>query len=983
MFTDNGPRLFGLPPGADFGREIVRGLEMRMEGAPPEVWGRVTIFLNTRRMQRRLADLLSDGPPRLLPRLRLITDLATDPITADLPPAAPLLRQRFEVMELVAALLRLQPDLAPQSALFDLSASLSTLMDEMAGEGINADRIAALDVTDQSGHCDRAIRLIAATDALLHATGASPGREFRQRQAVLRLAADWAENPPAGPVLVAGSTGSRGTTALLIQAVARLPQGAVILPGFDFDLPGEIWESLSDPATAEDHPQFRFRRLLLALNLPPDRVMQWTAAPPPDPARNRLISLALRPAPATDAWMAQGPGIGDLGEATRGITLVEAPSPRAEAEAIALRLRHAVAEGLTAALITPDRTLTRQVASALARWEIAPDDSAGVPLAVTPPGRFLRQVADLWEGRITATALIALLKHPLCHGGSARGSHLRWTHELELSLRKVGPPYPDGSAIHTWVLKRFGEKPEAGVEDWAIWLASLLDLPLPPPTDLLEAYAAAHLARAEGFAAGAGQTGAGGLWDQAAGRAARALCDEILHHAHAAGQIALANYPRLFRSIMATGEVREPERGHPRVLIWGTLEARVQGADLVILGGLNEGIWPEAPPPDPWLNRALRLQAGLLLPERRIGLLAHDFQQAVAAPQVWITRSLRSADAATVPSRWLIRLTNLMAGLPDTGGPAALGAMRQRGQVWLDSAAALSQPAATVPRAARPAPQPPPEQRPKRLSVTAIIRLIRDPYAVYAQEVLRLRPLEPLNPQADAPLRGTLLHRVFEEFMKRGIPPTDPEAASALSETAFIVLNRDCPWPMVRSLWLARIERIAPRFLETEITRQQVALPALYEEWGEATVPGTDVVVFGKADRIDKSPDGQVVIYDYKSGALPTLKLQNRFDKQLLIEAAIAASGGFKALGPVEVIGAHYISLKDEVKSVAAPLDTQPPTLIWSELSRFLMRWQDPLLGYAARRALFSISDISDYDHLSRFGEWDITMPPDPQRVGE
>jgi RecB family exonuclease len=196
------------------------------------------------------------------------------------------------------------------------------------------------------------------------------------------------------------------------------------------------------------------------------------------------------------------------------------------------------------------------------------------------------------------------------------------------------------------------------------------------------------------------------------------------------------------------------------------------------------------------------------------------------------------------------------------------------------------------------------------------------------------------------------------------------------------VLDRDCPWPLVRRLWRARIGRIARPFLDAEAARQEIAVPTLFEVWGEAAVPGTPVTVFGKADRIDLAPDGRVAIYDYKSGTPPTPKQQQQFDKQLLIEAAIAAQGGFADLGPVQILTAAYIALKDNVPTVTAPLDSQPPALIWAELAAFLGRWQDRSLGYAARRALTSMSDASDYDHLSRFGEWDITQPPRAQPVG-
>ena len=666
----------------------------------------VTLIVNTRRMQRRVMEVLAQGPARLLPRMRLVADLGLDPLGADLPLPVPPLRRRLELARLIARLLDRSPDMAPRAALFDLADSLARLMDEAAGEGVSAEAIRSLDISDQSGHWERTRGFLAIVQEWQALSGGRPAREARQRAAVERLVARWAEAPPDGPVIVAGSSGSRGATALLLAAVARLPQGAVVLPGFDFNLPGAVWDGLSDALTAEDHPQFRFRHLADMLGVHPGTVAPWTAATPPAPARNRLISLSLRPAPVTDQWLRDGPQLGPLIPATTGLTLVEAASPRDEAECIALRLRAAVEEGRRAALITPDRGLTRQVEAALDRWGIVADDSAGVPLSLSPPGRLLRKVADLMGRPVTGTALMALLKHPLA-GASERGAHLLIAHRLELVLRRDGPAYLDGAAIRAFAQT-----------DWAAWLAGILDglaaCTQGPLVDLV----ARHLALTEALAAGPGVTGAGGLWDQSAGRAARALMSEFAAHADQGPDLRPQEYAALLAAALRGVEVRSPQAKHPLVLIWGTIEARVGGADLVILGGMNEGTWPEAATPDPWLNRALRVRAGLLLPERRIGLAAHDYTQAMAAPEVWISRATRSADAQTVPSRWINRLTNLMEGLTDQDGPQALAAMRARGTDWLAAAASLAKVGRADP-APRPAPRPPVARRgPSQLSVT-------------------------------------------------------------------------------------------------------------------------------------------------------------------------------------------------------------------------------------------------------------------------
>ena len=883
------------------------------------------------------------------------------------------MRRRLELSRFVGQLLDAEPDLAPRAALFDLSDSLASLLDEMQGEGVPPERIAALDVTDLSGHWERSLKFLRIVQRYFGETTEAPDQEARQRLVIERLVAAWAINPPADPIIVAGSTGSRGATALFLQAVARLPQGAVVLPGFDFDMPLQVWDALTEALTGEDHPQFRFRRLIDALGLTIADVHKWEAVDPHCPARNRLISLSLRPAPVTDQWLREGPLLGDLTTATHDLTLVQAPSPRQEAEVIALRLRQAVADGVTAALITPDRMLTRQVAAALDRWNIVPDDSAGLPLPLSPPGRFLRQVADLFGAQLTAEALLSLLKHPLCHSGATRNLHLLATRDLELDLRRNGPPFPTAASLQHWAAK-------AGKhQDWAAWLGGLITTTGLGREQPLTDYLTAHLNLAQAFAAGPGETGSGRLWEEGAGREAKRVCDLIVLHADASGPLSPRDYAALFNAVLNGAEVRNPDIAHPQVLIWGTLEARVQGADLIILGGMNDGTWPETPKPDPWLNRVMRQKAGLLLPERRIGLSAHDYMQAVAGKEVWITRSARSDDAETVASRWINRLTNLLDGLPDQGGPAALATMKARGDIWLAKAALISAPDERVPVAKRPSPRPPVTARPKRLSVTRIKTLIRDPYAIYAEFVLGLRQLDPLTPSADAPMRGIILHAVMEQFSRAKIRPDAAGARAALMQIAAGVLDAECPWPTVRKLWLARIDRVADWFLMTEAARQTIAKPVFFEETGAVALDGVDFTLSAKADRFDIGPDGSVMIYDYKTGTVPSPKEQKFFDKQLLLEAAMVEAGAFAALGRPRVATAKYIGLGPKPVESAAPLDETTPNAVWAEFHKLMLTWADPLRGYSARMFMQRAGEAGYYDHLARFGEWDETVEITPE----
>lgn len=981
MFSGPGPHVFALPPGVDFPDAVVAGLRARMQGQPPEAMARVTLYVNTTRMSRRITEIFARSGAAFLPRLLLVSDPPAGRVGMGLAPAVPALRRLLQLSVLIGGLLDQVPDLAPRSAIADLAESLGALMSEMQGEGVAPEQIAHLDVSDFSEHWART-RAFLTIIAPFFTDEASPSAEGRQRAVAMALAEVWADAPPLGPVIVAGSTASRGATALFMRAVAGLPQGALILPGLDNATPEKVWDAIADPALAQDHPQYRLGRMLRDLGVNPSQVAPWVDVAPASVARNAVVSLALRPAPVTDQWLVEGQLLPDLPGAMQGVSLVEAASPRLEALSIALILRQAAQQGTTAALVSPDRTLTRRVAAALARWGIRPDDSAGIPLNQTAPGRMLRHVVRMFGTRLSSDALLVLLKHPLTASAIDRGVHLLLSRDLELSLRDKGPAFPTGSDLVAWGAAH-GHEAALG---WATALAGAIDgLEGVGPAPL-----AAHVARtitmAERLARGPAPDGTGEVWKAAPGEAALTFLTTLASEAAHGGTLTPAEYRDLFDNLISGVEVRAPVIAHPHISIWGTIEARVQGADLVILGGLNEGVWPGMPAPDPWLNRKMRREAGLLAPEREIGLAAHDFQQAVAAPRVVISRALRNAEAETVPSRWLNRLMNLLAGLPERGGDAALDQMRARGQAFLNMATALDRPLATPPPdllpAKRPSPRPPLAARPKSLSLTRIEMLIRDPYAIYADKILRLRPLNPMRPKADARDRGTVVHAVLERFVKERPEGEVRDAARLrLMQITDEVLAEQVPWPAARALWAARLDRAADHFLTVDARDGGEAV--MVEGKGTFTLPALDFTIFGTPDRIDRLPDGSLHLIDYKTGSPPTEAQQKSYAKQLHLAALMAEAGGFGQLGPQEVSKITYVGLGSKGAETGQTITPDVLGAVRDGVEQLIGGYADPALGYTARRAVFTEAFPGDYDHLARFGEWEMTDTPELQDVGK
>ncbi|MFV0385420.1 double-strand break repair protein AddB [Paracoccus sp. (in: a-proteobacteria)] len=967
--------LFALPCGTDFAEQFVTGFLQRMADAPPETIARTTIYANSARTLTAIQAAFDRHGPLLLPRLHPVTDLGMGAAAMPGPVAAPLAR-RLQLARLIDRLLQTRPDLAAGHSVPALAESLAALMTEMQTEGCDADALDTIDSGDHARHWQNALAFLRIA-AQFHLTGTLADRAARQRAAAETALADWTEgrNLPDAPVIVAGSTGSHGATRQFIRAVAALPNGAVVLPGFDWHQPTGLWDGLE---RTEDHPQARYAPLIHEAGYP----RPWTDSPAAVPGRNALISLALRPAPVTDQWIAEGPYLPDLAQATEGLTLIEAEQPGQEAEAIALIMREAAERHQAMTLIAADGGLVRRVTTALDRWGLRPDDSAGRALDLTAPGLFLHQISSLFGQAITIDRLLILLKHPLTASGSSlikRGEARRLARELELRLRARGPVFPDGDTLRDW-----GSRGDETRKLWAEWLAAILDrlagfakdhAPRPLPDRLSDLYAmAGALAAGPG-----GDAESSGLWQEKPGQMTRAVVDHLAAHAAEGPDMSPADFSALLVAELRAQAVRGDADIHPLLKIRGPREARIVGDELVVLSGLNEGEWPRALTPDPWLSRQMRQQAGLTLPERLIGLSAHDFQQGIAARRVILTRAKRNAEAETVPSRWLNRLTNLLTGLPERDGPQSLAAMRTRGGQWLAMAGALSRPETVDVPAPRPSPIPPAPPF-TELPVTDISLLIRDPYAVYAKRVLGLRPLNPLRPEPDAALRGQTLHAIVERLLKAA-PPAHLLHATLLQITAQ-VLEEQVPWPSARAFWQARIEGIARRIVTDEVARLDEGRPQIIEARGAVSLAGMDFRLTAKPDRIDLLNDGRAMIYDYKSGKPPTDKQIASFDKQLVLEAAMARRGGFTVLGPVDVAGIRYIQLGGDGRTQDRAHDAGIENENWEGFVRLIAAYLTGGTGFTAKRAPERMGYAGDYDHLSRFGEWSLADDPKPERVG-
>lgn len=987
MFTDTDrPRVYGLPCGVRFPFALKEGLMERLKFQSPEALARVEIFVNSSRMRKDLKLAFDDGQTHFLPKIRLITELGADIAARDVATGVSGLRRRLELSQLVARFLDQEPDFAARSTIYDLADSLAALLSEMHDEGVSPADLDAINIEDTSGHWTRARRFMSIISAFFDPTQDQPPMpEARLKMVVDLLSETWDASPPAHPIIVAGSTGSRGTTSAFMQRVANLPQGAVVLPGVDFGITSETWEKI-DKTDAYEHPQARFSHFAKKVGISPRSIENWAISIDENSTRNQLISLALRPAPVTDQWMTEGPNFKNISEACDDLTLIEAPDSRCEAVSIALALRKAAEDGKKAALITPDRALARHVTAVLDRWDIAPDDSAGIPLNQTPPGRLLRHVSATLGQEVSSEVLLVLLKHPLVargetDGESIRGFHLLWTRTLEKHLRRYGPAFPTRDDLLAWAEKPSGNGLiDADLVAWAKWISDVIESLKDSGTCHLSAHLDRVIALSETLVCGPKSRDASELWSQSAGREALRVVTELKFESQHGGHMTTYEFANLFNAIVGRGLARDPSPKHPDIMIWGTLEARAQGADLVILGGLNETVWPTAPKPDPWFSRDMRKQAGLLPPEQQIGLAAHDFQQAVGAKTVILARAKRNAEAETVASRWVIRLTNLLAGMSDEGADA-LQNMRARGDVFINMARALERPDVSVPSAQRPSPRPPYAARPRQLSVTRIETLVRDPYQIYASRVLRLSKLNPLTQSADPRDRGTAFHKVMEEFVAQTREETPNEGAARLIATAERVLEETVLWPAARRVWLGRLKKIALPLVVREVENRAKGTPVATEIKGAYHFKDIDFSLTCEADRIDQTQGGDYIIYDYKTGSPPTKNQTETLNMQLHLEAIMLENGGFSGLNAGRVFELAYLGLDGATKQTRLPLSPGDTQKIEDRFTALIQNYDDPAQGYTSRRIVQSVSFTGDFDHLARVGEWSDSDAPCPEDV--
>jgi ATP-dependent helicase/nuclease subunit B len=1035
-------RVFSVPASVPFLRTVIAALvdgrlvENFAARAHPERLAEATLYLPTRRAGRLVREIFLDElntQAVLLPRIVALGDIDEDElafaeeadalggaVSLDIPPQLGELERRLTLARLVAMWAK-SPVSAPlvvggPASTLALAGDLARLMDDMVTRGVGWDALDALvpDQLDKYWQYSLEFLQIARQAWPAYLQEIQKMEPAARRDLLIEAEAKRLSARHAGPVIAAGSTGSMPATAKFLHVIAQLPQGAVVLPGLDTDLEHDAWQMIGGIRDAQgrfttppssNHPQYAMHALLQRFAIKRSDVEILSPSTPR--GRDVLLSEAMRPSDATAQWqrrLAEPEIAGKIALGMSNLALIEAENTENEALAIAVAMREARHLNKSVALVTPDRALARRVGAALLRWNLAFDDSGGDTLMDTFAGIFARLAAEAAAKLLEPPTLLALLKHPLCRLGAAPGAFEKAKEVLELALLRGTRPQGGTNGLEQELVRfraelrklRDGEtsslhrsEPRSRLTDAALEQANRLILRLRDGLAPLEGLDSAkprdfaelgrrhrdvliELSRDEHDVALA--------FEGPQGAALASAFDDLLGAKSPSGlAVQLSDYAEVFQTALADRMVRRAEGANVQMKIYGPLEARLTRSDRVIIGGLVEGVWPPAPRIDPWLSRPMRHDLGLDLPERRIGLSAHDFAQLLGADEVILSHAAKAGGAPAVASRFLHRLEAV-------AGADRWKAAKTAGQKYVQFAGQLDAPDKVVP-VAQPAPRPARAVRPLRLSVTAIEDWLRDPYTIYARHILRLAPLDQVDMPLSAADRGSAIHDAIGEFTQSfasALPDDPADILRSIGQKHFAPLMQR---PEARALWWPRFLRIARWFSDWEVARRDHLAAIFAEISGEIPIALDNertFVLSARADRIERRPDGSFAILDYKTGQPPTGKqVRMGLSPQLTLEAAILREGGFAGIAAgASVSELTYVRLSGnnppgeekrlelKVKNETPQSPDEAADYARAQLEALIGKFEDENEPYTSLNLSMWSNRYGEYDDLARIKEW-------------
>lgn len=971
------PHISTIAPGQPYARILAERLLARYGSGA--ALSRVVLLLPNRRAclwMRESFLAANDGKPLLLPRIQPLADVDADlwmtealyaseeALAETIPPAMPTLRRLLMLARLVYAFEHAnkkdKPAIVTMEHAVLLADALAALLDECTQHRVPPERLRALvQERELAKHWEVSVEflevILTQWPQLEQAEGMISAAARQDRMLTL-LAQYWQAHPPAHPVVAAGTTGSIPATAELLKVIAHLPQGEVVLPGLDGAMDNTVWKSL-----APTHPQYLLRELLHVMGV--ERTQVQVVEEGLHNLRQHFLRMVMLPPEYSDQWATLSAA--DIENGFSGMLCVECDTQEQEAAAITLKLREALTfEGKRAMLVTPDRGLATRVSRMLEYYGIQVDDSSGKRISELPEAVFLMLVLEAAQSDGAPLELLALLRHPLCRMGEGDVVRIRAdSREIErVLLRGVRPAGGLNGLValaeDSALLSSSAKRTLKNLSEMLSPLVSRLR-PLPYQEQPLAALLGVHLEVAECLSSPV-------LWTGHAGEKLASTLADIAGHAEVSGTIDPASYAGILTSLLVKQMYQPPYGGHPRLSILSPMEARMQEADVVILGGLNEEVWPAPPLPDPWMNQTMRKDMGLPAAERSIGQSAHDVMLLCMAEEVMLTRSKKRGSAPSIPSRWWLRLQAVI-------GQEAMLATGRQWAMWGAQLFAAEQDAQKM--LAVPLATPPLAARPTELSATRIETLMRDPYQIYASRILCLKPLSPIDDELQIREFGTAVHKALELYINRHPEVTPPNALELLLAAGKQVLQEHFHHPQVEAFWWPRFMRVAQWYSEEEQRRRTAGMQrqiAEHEVERRLHAAGQSYSVRARIDRVEYYADG-VRLIDYKTTTLPTVAdVHQGVACQMLVEAWIMAQNeAALALHEPEYWKLSGTSIEATIRPIFGKTKRE-------DYIHHTGKQLEKLLGFFAKSDTpYRICpdpelapDYNDYEHLERRAEW-------------
>ena len=943
--------IFNISASNNFVETLADKLLQEYKNSPLNL-ANVTIFLPNRRACISLAEAfirLQGMKPSLLPQMQAIGDIKEDELllsgtdSADtfvtVPPAINPVERKLIFMKLILSRYsEFGLEKISLSQAYLLAEELGALIDKVCLQELSWDNLKNIVPDEYAFHWQETLKFLNIVTAywpeILKERGVIDSGT-RKNNLIKKQCELWQKTKPSQHIIIAGTTAVSPAMKLFVKTVLDLNHGEVFLSGLDKYLEDDAWQKID-----ETHPQYELKQLLDYLQIDRSRVKDL--CPPQNPEREKFISEIMRPAVCSDQWRNLNNKISAT--AVSGLKIVECKDTRSEALTISVLIRKCLeTPEKTIALVTPDRNLARRTSNELLRWNIKIDDSAGLPLAQTNWGIFMRLL-------IAASSPNALKKEILSLCKTSLFLTTSFFNNTENLIRRLEKNF--------WRQEQNDEEAKVFLDDIYQKLADFRAI-LSEKTQSLKQILITHITTAEKISSS--------LWQNDDGAAGSLFLSDWMEKAEILEEINPSDYLNFFEAMMTGQTIHPKQTSHPRIKILGPMEARLNHYDEIILGGFNEGIWPITPDADPWMSRPMKKNFGFELPEKQIGVLGLDFANLLGAKTVYITRADNQDGSPTVKSRWLMRLETVLQ---------ALGISKDLIQEkdCLHWAEELNKPS-TIKPIDSPAPTPPVSLRPRKLSASAVEKLIRDPYSVFAKYILKLTPLDELDQEESAIDFGNLVHQILEDF-GRLYPEKYPEnAESILLEMGHIAFSKSSFSAEKQAFWQPKFNKIISWIVAYEKQYRQNIKHIHTEIWGNYIIdnaPAGPFEIYAKADRVDETSDGQINIIDYKTGRGRKKKeVKAGYAPQLPIEGIIAANGGFDHVKAAPVNDLMYWRLGNETITINAKEDNVLDH-VKENIIRLINSFDFESTPYLCNPNPKHASDYSDYEHLARVKEWSV-----------